>query len=154
MTRSLTLVEGIDRLVEHLVGLDDIVVPHIRQLVHGHIVEVKFAVLHFSPIDTLILMLDDLRFLVLDHHMVVLFKINLALFPRLLHLTLRPPLLDTDMLVHLRLEDAELIHFRLTCHAQSAVALRAPVETDPEVGILIDDGGIVADGSSQVTCFV
>ena len=54
------------------------------------------------------------------------------------------------MLVHLRLEDAELIELSLVFHAQAAVAVGAVLQSNPEVGILVYHLGVVAYGAPQV----
>ena len=54
------------------------------------------------------------------------------------------------MLVHLGLEHAKLVHLSLGGHPQPAVAPSSLLQACPEVGKLVDDSRIVADGSTEV----
>ena len=58
------------------------------------------------------------------------------------------------MLVHLRLEYAELVGLRLGRHAQPAIAVGTIGQSRPEIRELSYHLGIVRDGRAQVTRLV
>ena len=58
------------------------------------------------------------------------------------------------MLVHLSLQDAEFVKFRLSCHAKSTIAVGTARQTCPEVRKLPYHTCIVAYGSSEISCLV
>ena len=89
---------------------------------------------------------------VCHYKLVILVEINLALLAHLVLFLLAPARLNTIMLVHLRLEYAELVKFGLGRHAKFTVASCTAVKTNPEIRILVDDSGIVAYGSPYVSC--
>ena len=103
-------------------------------------------VLHAAPVVVLVV---GLHLLLVGHHQLVVFlKVLVAAlaYRPFLHAWLA----SAVALVNLRLEDAELVLLGLAAHAQPAVAAGAVVESRPEVGKLVDDHRVVADGSSQV----
>jgi hypothetical protein len=89
--------------------------------------------------------------LVLHHDIVVLAEVDFRPLSHGFQLGAAPPLLYTDVFVHLRLENAELVHLSFGCHAESAVTACAIRETRPEIGELIDNRGIVAYGFFEMT---
>ena len=91
---------------------------------------------------------------VLHHHVVVLVEVYLALLASDARLLLRPARLYADVLVQLGLQHLKLVEFGLVGHAQAPVAVGPPIESRPEIGKLVDDLGIVADGASQVAGLV
>ena len=83
-----------------------------------------------------------------------LIRVNLRALTHLLLGLCAPSRLDSDMLVHLRLEDTEFIHLCLGCHAQATVTAGTIRQTGPEVRELIDNHSIIPDGCSQITGLV
>ena len=91
-----------------------------------------------------------LHLLFVSHHkLVVLLQVLIAATTHLL--TVQTGLATTIALIHLGLEDAELVELSLTCLPQTAVAVGTMLEAEPEVGVFGNDLCIVADGTTQVT---
>ena len=88
---------------------------------------------------------------VFDNQVIILAQIDLRTLPYFAQLLPAPALLYADMLVHLRLENAELIHFSLICHAQFPVTACPAGKTGPEIRELIDYHRVVTNGLPQVS---
>ena len=144
------VVELLQGGVESLAAVDRVDIIEIRQAIgrqHDHL---DCIVLNGATYVALIFMLDGLR-LILHDDVVIFTDVDLRPLAYLSQLLAAPPLLDTHMLIHLGLEDAELIELGFRRHTQLAIALRTLRQTRPEIGELTDDSRIVANGRPQVT---
>jgi len=147
------VVELLQRSIEGLAAIDCVDIIEIRQAIGRQHSNLDSIVLDGATDIALVFMLDGL-WLILHDDVVIFTDINLGASAHLLQLLAAPPLLDAHMLIHLSLEDAELIEFGLRRHTQLAIALRTLGQTRPEIGELTDNGGIVADGRTQITQLV
>ena len=78
--------------------------------------------------------------IVVGHYNLVIFlHVYLATTAHLLHLSCAPTCLFAHALVHLRLQDAELVEFSLSRHTKTAIAVGTSRKTSPEVWKLIDN---------------
>ena len=123
-------------VVKRLICLDSIVVRTERKLEHGLEHHVNLPVLHTTAVHRGILMLHGI--LIFNNKLVILVEINLALLADFIFFTAAPPLLAAVMLVHLRLEDAELVKFSFRRHANLTVTTCTVVKPGPEIRILVD----------------
>ena len=141
-------------LVKHVGGGDARLCLEIRELIHWHIVQLHSPVLYASAVLALVFVLRLDVVIVFHDEIVVFIDIYLGtLAHHFLHAG-GPAGLDSDMLVHLRLEYAELVGLRLGRHAQPAIAVGAIGQSRPEIRELSYHLGIVRDGRAQVTRLV
>ena len=146
------LVQRLHILVESLYPTHILSVREVRELEHRQIGSLYLAVLDSSTILALVVMLI-LR-LIIHHNGSELVWVYLRTLAHLLLGLRTPARLDTEMLVHLCLEDAELIQLSLRRHTQSAIAMSTGGKTRPEIRKLIDYRSIIADSRLQVSCLV
>ena len=146
------LVQRLHILVESLYPTHILSVREVRELEHRQIGSLYLAVLDSSTILALVVMLI-LR-LIIHHNRSELVWVYLRTLAHLLLGLRTPARLDTEMLVHLCLEDAELIQLSLRRHTQSAIAMSTGGKTRPEVRKLIDYRSIIADSRLQVARLV
>ena len=146
------LIERIHLLIISLNSTYILTVREIRELIHRQEDGFYLTVLNLATILALIVVFI-LRF-VIYYQRSKLIRVNLRALTHLLLGLCAPSRLDTDMLVHLRLEDTEFIHFCLSRHTQATVTAGTVRQTGPEVRKLVDDRSIIPDGSSQITGFV
>ena len=146
------LVQRLHILVESLYPTHILSVREVRELEHRQIGSLYLAVLDSSTILALVVMLI-LR-LIIHHNGSKLVWVYLRTLAHLLLGLRTPARLDTEMLVHLRLEDTELIQLCLRRHTQSAIAMSTGGKTRPEIRKLIDYRSIIADSRLQVARLV
>ena len=146
------LVQRLHILVESLYPTHILSVREVRELEHRQIGSLYLAVLDSSTILALVVMLI-LR-LIIHHNRSELVWVYLRTLAHLLLGLRTPARLDTEMLVHLCLEDTELIQLSLRRHTQSAIAMSTGGKTRPEVRKLIDYRSIIADSRLQVSRLV
>ena len=146
------LVHCLHILVKSLYPTHILSVREVRKLEHRQIGSLYLAVLDSSTILALVVMLI-LR-LIIHHNRGELVWVYLRTLAHLLLGLRTPARLDTEMLVHLRLENAELIQLCLRRHTQSAIAMSTGRKTSPEVRKLIDYRSIIADSRLQVSRLV
>ena len=146
------LVQRLHILVESLYPTHILSVREVRKLEHRQIGCLNLAVLDSSTILALVVMLI-LR-LIIHHNRSKLVRVYLRTLAHLLLGLRTPTRLNTEMLVHLCLEDAELIQFCLRRHTQSAIAMSTGGKTRPEVRKLIDYRRVIADSRLQVARLV
>ena len=92
--------------------------------------------------------------LIIYHERSKLIRVYLRTLAHLLLGLRTPARLNADVLVHLRLEDAELIHLSLCRHTQAAIAAGTIGKTRPEVWKLPDNRRIITDSCLQITRLV
>ena len=146
------LIERINLLVISLNSIYILIVWEIRELIHRQEDGFYLTVLNLTTILALIVVFI-LRF-VIYYQRSKLIRVNLRALTHLLLGLCAPSRLDSDMLVHLCLEDTEFIHLCLGCHAQASVTAGTVRQTGPEVRELADNLSIIPDGCSQITGLV
>ena len=146
------LVQRLHILIKSLYPTHILSVREVRELEHRQIGSLYLAVLDSSTILALVVMLI-LR-LIIHHNRSKLVWVYLRTLAHLLLGLRTPARLDTEMLVHLCLEDTELIQLSLRRHTQSAIAMSTGRKTRPEVRKLIDYRSIIADSRLQVARLV
>ena len=153
VTGHIKLAQGGLRVVEPIhCGVVSLVITHaigigeIRQLEHGQEGNLHVAVLHSTTVVAVVLVFHTR--LVLHDDVVILAQVEFRALTHRLQLRTAPALLHTHVLVHLRLEDTKLVELGLCRHAQLTIGSGTLRQTSPEIGELLDDGGIVADGGT------
>ena len=139
-------------LVKRLNTVQILHIREVRELIHRQIGSLHLTVLDASTILALVIVLI-LRF-ILNNDRSKLIRIYLRTLAHLLPGLRAPSRLNTQMLVHLRLEDAEFIHLGLCSHTQPSVTAGTIGKTRPEVRKLVDDRRIITDSRLQITRLV